>query len=183
MNNMNELKRNAEGYYDPTAYEALKGVVESMEIKRGDIFFIENRKNIIEYSSVIQDDYRPAIIVSNDTGNHFSNVVEVVYLTSQEKKALPTHCSVLCRVPSTALCEQVCTVSKDRIGDFIRTCTSKEMKKVDECLMVSLGLSGEQIQTPSASAAAVENEYKVQLMTERDLYKKLYEQMLEKMIG
>lgn len=178
---MNELKRNASGYYDPTAYKALKGVIESMEIKRGDIFFIENRKYIPDFSSVIQDEHRPAIIVSNDAGNKFSNVVEVVYLTSQEKKALPTHCDVLCRVPSTALCEQVCTVSKERIGDFIRTCTDKEMKAVNDCIKVSLGLADPQIQIQAAPA--VPQESTVQLMTERDLYKKLYEQMLEKMIG
>lgn len=177
---MNELKRNASGYYDPTAYKALKGVIENMEVKRGDIFFIENRKYIEDYSVIRQDISRPAIIVSNDTGNHFSNIVEVVYLTSQDKKPLPTHCDVLCRVPSIALCEQVHTVSKDRIGDFIRTCTDREMQAVDECIKVSLGLTDSEVQTP---AAPVANTDTVQLMTERDMYKKLYEQLLEKVIG
>lgn len=177
---MNELKRNASGYYDPTAYKALKGVIENMEVKRGDIFFIENRKFIDEYSVIRNDASRPAIIVSNDTGNHFSNIVEVVYLTTQDKKPLPTHCDVMCRVPSTALCEQIHTVGKDRIGDFIRTCTDREMKAVDECLMVSLGLSDSEVQTPTTPVAI---ESTVELKTERDLYKRLYEQMLEKVMG
>lgn len=177
---MNELKRNASGYYDPTAYKALKGVIENMEIKRGDIFFIENRKYIEDYSVIRNDASRPAIIVSNDTGNKFSNVVEVVYLTTQDKKPLPTHCDVMCRIPSTALCEQVQTVSKERIGDFIRTCTDKEMQAVNECIKVSLGLSDSEIQAPAAPVASADT---VQLTVERDLYKRLYEQMLEKMIG
>lgn len=176
---MNELKRNASGYYDPTAYEALKGVMKEMEVKRGDIFYIEN-KYATEYPSGIQNEHRPAIIVSNDTGNKFSNVVEVVFLTSQDKKPLPTHCTVLCRVPSIALCEQINTIHKDRIGDFVRTCTDKEMQAVDECIKASLGLSDQQILTP---AAPVANEDMIRLSAERDTYKRLYEQVLEKLMG
>lgn len=151
-----------------------------MEIKRGDIFYIEDGMYKMGYSSVIQNDGRPAIIVSNDTGNKFSNVVEIVYLTSQQKKPLPTHCNVLCKVQSVALCEQIQTVSKDSLGDFVRTCTDREMKAVDECIKVSLGLSDSPVHTP---AAPVANTDTVQLMTERDLYKRLYEQMLEKVMG
>ena len=85
---------------------------------------------------------RPALVVSNDTGNHFSNNVSVVFLTTKEKADLPTHCKVLCREMSTALCEGVVTVSKTRLGEFIRTATADEMKEVDNCLMVALGLEG-----------------------------------------
>lgn len=177
---MNELKRNASGYYDPTAYEALKGVMKTMEIKRGDIFYIEYGKYQADFPSMGREQSRPAIIVSYDTGNLFSSAVEVVYLTSQEKKPLPTHCTVLCRTPSTALCEQITTVTKDRLGDFIRTCTDREMKAVDECIKVSLGLSDSPVHTP---AAPVANTDTVQLTVERDLYKRLYEQMIEKVIG
>lgn len=177
---MNELKRNASGYYDPTAYEALKGVMKTMEIKRGDIFFVEYGKYQFDFPVMGREQSRPAIIVSNDKGNMFSSSVEIVYLTTQEKKPLPTHCNVLCRTPSTALCEQVYTVPKDRLGDFIRTCTDREMKAIDECLKVSLGLSDEPQHTP---AAPVANTDTAQLTVERDLYKRLYEQMLEKMIG
>ena len=179
---MDDLKRNASGYYDPTAYKALKGVMNEMEVKRGDIFYIENRRTT-DYPSGIQNENRPAIIVSNDTGNKFSNVVEVVYLTSQDKKPLPTHCDVLCRVPSTALCEQITTIHKDRIGDFVRTCTDKEMLAVEECIKVSLGLSDPQILTPAAPVAAAASEDLIHLSAERDTYKRLYEQLLDKITG
>lgn len=179
---MDDLKRNASGYYDPTAYKALKGVMNEMEVKRGDIFFIENNYRT-DYPSGIQNEHRPAIIVSNDTGNKFSNVVEVVFLTSQDKKPLPTHCTVLCRVPSTALCEQITTIHKDRIGDFIRTCTDKEMKAVNECIRISLGLSDLETLTPAAPVAAVASEDMIRLSAERDTYKRLYEQLLDKITG
>ena len=137
---MNDLRKNAEGYNDPTAYNAMKNYIGgvSMDIKRGDIFYVsKGRSN--SYGSE-QEAERPAVIVSNDTGNYYAPVVEIVYLTTQEKKPMPTHVDVMCRVPSTALCEQIQTIYKDRLGDYIRSCTDEEMQAIDKALMVSLGL-------------------------------------------
>lgn len=80
------------------------------------------------------------MIVSNNLANKYSPNVEVVLLTSQTKKPLPTHVEVLARVPSIALCENIQTVSKERLGDFIRTCTAAEMKGIDTALLCSLGI-------------------------------------------
>ena len=124
-----------------------------MEYLRGDIFFV--RKAIAEGSE--QDAGRPAVIVSNNIGNEHANIVEVVYLTTQEKKPLPTHCDVMCKVPSIALCEQVCTVSKDRLVELIRTCTDAEMHEIDKALTVSLGLTGFVSETEHDLAVKVHN--------------------------
>lgn len=104
---------------------------------KGEIYYIYPRESI----GCEQHGGRPGIIVSNDMGNEFSKVVEVVYLTTREKKPLPTHVeinSAKCR--STALCEQIETVSKERIGNYVNTVTQNEMKKLEEALMVSLGV-------------------------------------------
>ena len=108
-----------------------------MEYLRGDIFYVHKSTPV---TGSEQDAGRPAIIVSNDIGNKHSSNVEVVFLTTQEKNPLPTHVNIICKVPSVALCEQVFTVSKDRLGDLIRTCTAGEMKEIDNALMISLGL-------------------------------------------
>lgn len=81
------------------------------------------------------------MIVSNNKANEHSPVVEVVYLTTQDKKPLPTHVEVLCKVPSTALCEQVHSIYVDRLDDWIKTCTDEEMEAIDRALMISLGLN------------------------------------------
>lgn len=109
-----------------------------MQIKRGDIFYIDGH-TITEGS--VQSGSRPAIIVSNNKGNHFSDIVEIVFLTTKKKHPLPTHVDVKAYAMSTALCEQVCTIPKHRIGTFIRCCTEKEMKAIDDALKISLGLS------------------------------------------
>lgn len=137
---MNEMKTNGSGYYDPTAYKAMKNFTSggNMGVYRGDIFFV---RNFVRVSGSEQTANRPAIVVSNDIGNHHSDMCQVVYLTTKEKKPLPTHVKVICQTPSTALCEQVCSVSQDRLTEYIRTCTDEEMEAIDRALMVSLGLS------------------------------------------
>ena len=108
-----------------------------MEIRRGDVFYIENRNAI----GSEQDKTRPALVVSNDIGNEHAPVVMVVWLTTQEKAPLPTHCKVRAKTESTALCENINTVSKDRVLEYIRTATEKEMEDVDRCISVALGLT------------------------------------------
>ncbi len=108
-----------------------------MNIRRGDIFFIKNNKPV---TGCEMGGSRPAIIVSNDHANTFSENVTVVWLTSQQKKPLPTHCMVKVQTLSTALCESINTISKDRIGGYMRSLTEKEMEEVDRCLSIAHGL-------------------------------------------
>ena len=108
-----------------------------MEVYRGDIFYVEDNYRT---DGSEQRPGRPALVVSNNKGNHHSDIVSIVWLTTAEKKDLPTHCKILCKTLSTAICEQVVTISQSRLGEYIRTATEKEMKAIDSCLMVSLGL-------------------------------------------
>lgn len=113
--------------------------MNNIEVRRGDIFEVLAGGRFNGGTTI--SGFRPAVIVSNNTGNHFSNCVEIVYLTSQDKKPLPTHARIMCRVPSTALCEQVATVGKEKLGAYIRTCNDAEMRAIDAALLVSLGLT------------------------------------------
>lgn len=88
-----------------------------------------------------QDTGRPAVIVSNNDINESQNMVEVAYLVEKPNESLPTHAKVKCHLPSTALCEQVVSVSKDRIDGFIRTCTDEEIEKINKGLSISLGIT------------------------------------------
>lgn len=111
-------------------------------IKRGQIYFIKsNRKE----QGAEQYANRPAVIVSNNKNNVNSTVYEVVYMTTQPKKDLPTHFiinSALSR--STVLCEQICSIYEERIGEWIGELTPDEIKMLDQCLAISIGLKQEQ---------------------------------------
>ena len=108
-----------------------------MEIKRGYIWYVSKDN----YTGCEQAAGRPAIIVSNEKNNTCSETVEVVYLTTKPKKDLPTH--VLIRSSereSTALCEQITTVSVDRLLGCKGHLTPAEMTNVEVAMLISLEL-------------------------------------------
>lgn len=109
------------------------------EVRRGDIFYIANSKCYATNPSV--EAGRPGIVVSCDELNEHSPSVEVVYLTTKDKKPMATHVPILCKINSTALCETIYTVSKDRLGDYVRTCSDKEMAEIDKGMLHSLGIA------------------------------------------
>lgn len=85
---------------------------------------------------------RPAVIVSNNENNAHSGVVEICYLTLQEKTPLPTHIFIdrgPC-INSTVLCEQITSVSTDRIGDYMCRIPEHLEEALDKALMASLSL-------------------------------------------
>ena len=109
------------------------------KISRGEVFYITSH-----YDSVgsEQKSGRPAVVVSNDMCNEYSPVIEICYMTLQVKKPMPTHVFVdrgQC-INSTVLCEQVTSVSRDRIGEYMCTLPDDIMDAVDKAIVVSLGL-------------------------------------------
>lgn len=111
------------------------------EIRRGEIFYIARGG-----ASCGSEQYadRPAVVVSNDENNKHSGIIEVAYLTTQPKTELPTHVTIRStgRV-STVLCEQVTSVSVERVNNYIGQVSEQEMKNIDIALMISLQLDGD----------------------------------------
>lgn len=111
------------------------------DIRRGEIFYIARGG-----ASCGSEQYadRPAVVVSNDENNKHSGIIEVAYLTTQPKTELPTHVTIRStgRV-STVLCEQVTSVSVERVNNYIGQVSEQEMKKIDIALMISLQLDGD----------------------------------------
>lgn len=110
------------------------------DLHRGEIYYIS--RGGASYGHEQQAD-RPAVIVSNEKNNENSGAVEVVYLTTQPKTDLPTHTVIRStgRV-STVLCEQIVSVSVDRIAGYIGQVSEQEQKNIDIALMISLQLDG-----------------------------------------
>ncbi|MBQ5591227.1 MAG: type II toxin-antitoxin system PemK/MazF family toxin [Clostridia bacterium] len=100
-------------------------------IRRGDVYYVKteyyvNGKKVTKY--------RPAVVISNDFNNVFSNYITIVYLTSKTKKPMPTHVNIMCKKPSVAMCEHIATISKEQIGYFIKTCERREIKQIEQAL-------------------------------------------------
>jgi len=171
-------------------------------MKRGEIYYIE-RSSYGETGSE-QRSGRPAVIVSNDKCNEYSEVLEVVFLTTQPKHDLPTHIDIRSSSkPSVALCEQINSVAIQRFGEYIGTCSEYEMMLIDAALAISLGLDSENKRdtkpekksTPAPAPAPVINvnnvsedskkkdEEIVRLTAERDTFKELYDRLFERMLA
>ncbi len=92
---------------------------------------------------------RPALVVSDDAFNHgLAGLVMMVPLTSKVKKAknIPAHIPVAppeggLKTPSVILCDQLRTLSKDRLGKTPwGTVSAATLGEVDKALRVLLGL-------------------------------------------
>lgn len=109
------------------------------DVRRGEIYYISLDSKTTGSEQLAG---RPAVIVSCNVNNIHSSVVELVYLTKQEKTPLTTHVFIqkgAC-AKSTILCEQIHSVSKLRIGDYVTTLNDEEMEEVDQALLISLAL-------------------------------------------
>lgn len=106
------------------------------EIHRGDIFYFDKSYTV----GVEQQGGRPGIIVSNDACNSTSEFLLVCYLTTQPKTDLPTHVPIMCEQQSICLCEQVHTLSKEKMQKYYCSATPEEMKEVDKALSIGLGI-------------------------------------------
>ena len=159
-------------------------------MKRGEIYYIEKA---VQTGSE-QSAGRPAVIVSNDRCNLFSEVVEIVYLTTAPKVDLPTHVTIRSsRKPSTALCEQVTSIATARIGGYIGVCTSAEMDAIDQALAISLdipewGPAPEPKQKPAESNTALKLELEdckrklASTIIERDTWERMYNTLIDKVL-
>lgn len=113
-----------------------------MQIKRGDIFYAD-------LSPVVgseQGGTRPVLIIQNDVGNRHSPTVICAAITSKMNKAkLPTHVEISSKEygivkDSVILLEQIKTIDKQRLRDYVCRADQKLMDKVDEALHISLML-------------------------------------------
>lgn len=114
--------------------------MEEREIRRGDIYYAD-------LSPVVgseQGGVRPVLVIQNNTGNAYSPTVIVAAVTSQPKTKLPTHVILRDRKGleknSVVLLEQVRTIDKSRLREYVGILDKQQMLKVDKALRTSTGV-------------------------------------------
>ena len=84
------------------------------------------------------------MILQNNTGNKHSPTTIVAAITGRKTKAaLPTHVAIMAnglKTESTVLLEQIRTIDKARLGEYIGRLDSKTLAAVDRAIVVSLGI-------------------------------------------
>ena len=110
-----------------------------MMIRRGDIFYAD-------LSPVVgseQGGVRPVLVIQNNVGNRHSPTA----ITSKMNKAkLPTHIEISTRdykivKNSVILLEQIRTIDKQRLKEYVCHIDSAMMQKVDKAIRISLEIA------------------------------------------
>lgn len=115
-------------------------------IKRGDIYYADLNPVI----GSEQGGKRPVLIISNDIGNKHSPTVIIAPITSRThtKAKLPTHTDVKefekLDKDSIVLLEQIRTIDKQRLKQYVGMMPNSVMARVDKALAISVSLRGGQ---------------------------------------
>lgn len=113
-----------------------------MDIRRGDVIMATLPPGV----GSKQGGQRPAVVVQNNTGNHFSPTTIIVPGTSARKKPLPTHvcldansrCGI--KLDTTFMGEQVTVIDKSQIVGRLGRLSDAELARVTVALQVSMEL-------------------------------------------
>lgn len=138
--------------YDDTAYFEPDGTLLKAPnplyntVKRGEVYLCDFGFPL----GCEQGGKRPAIIVQNDIGNHYSSTTIVVPCTTALKHYQPTHISTEqadtkfyysnLQENNTVLAEQITTIDKSRLLQFFGEMSDEFMDKLQDSIDISLGL-------------------------------------------
>lgn len=112
-----------------------------MQYRRGDVFYADLGFGV----GSEQIGKRPVLIIQNNIGNKHSTTVIIAPITSKMcKTKIPTHYYVknnkFLPANSMVLLEQVRTIDKKRLLEFLGHINKEEMNIVNEKISISLGL-------------------------------------------
>ena len=88
---------------------------------------------------------RPALVISNDINNQYSDTVTVIPMTEKSEKIYPFEVAITSKTAglakdSKAKCQQIRTIDKIRLVKLFGNISSAELKQSEHALMVHLGI-------------------------------------------
>ena len=111
------------------------------DIQRGDVFYAD----LSPVWGSEQGAFRPVVVIQNNVGNKESPTVIVAAITLQHKNHLPTHVRLrnvgFLRDGSTVLLEQLRTVDKTRLSEYLGRLSVRWLHIIDGALAISVGLA------------------------------------------
>lgn len=106
-------------------------------IKRGEVWWVSFDPSV---GGEIRKT-RPAVVVSNNAANAALNRIVVIPLTSRTEKVYPGEALVETGSrPSKAKADQITTASKQRLRERIATLSPRDLKAVEDAILLHLGI-------------------------------------------
>ena len=110
-----------------------------MQIRKGDVYYAD----LTPVVGSEQGGVRPVLIIQNNIGNRHSPTIT----RSRSKHHLPTHVSLSAvyglRQGSMVMLEQVRTIDRSRLREYIGRLNPSQLQFVDQALAVSFGMEQE----------------------------------------
>ncbi len=116
---------------------------ENWVYRRGDVYYAD----LTQYLGSEQGGVRPVVVIQNNTGNFHAPTLIVATVTSRADKKLeqPTHYLIrknpAFTKPSVVQLEQLFTIDKQRVLQYLGKLTQKELYFVDKALTISLSMA------------------------------------------
>ena len=116
---------------------------EDWVYRRGDIYYVDLNPVI----GSEQGGSRPVVVIQNNSGNRHAPTLIVAMITSKTSKngQLPTHYLLkenpALDEPSVVLLEQLRTIDKRRVREYLGRTSKREMLAIDKALIKSLSLN------------------------------------------
>lgn len=109
--------------------------------RRGDIYLA----NLNPFTGSEQGGTRPVLVLQNNDGNIYCPTLIIAPITTKLKKQnLPTHCCFETvrglSEPSMVSLEQIKTIDKSRIKQYLGKLTKEQMAEVEDACKTSLGM-------------------------------------------
>ena len=110
-------------------------------ISRGDVYWVDLSKISSVYDKHTQLGTRPCIVISNNTNNDYSNMIQIVPCTTKEDY-LPQHTYVylMHNVKSWVLPEQILSIEKKYLGEKCFYLSRKQFLQVEKAVQIQLGM-------------------------------------------
>ena len=110
-----------------------------IKYKRGQIWWYKLNNS---FDGSVMGKTRPVILISNDLANQHSTCLLGVPVTTSEKKDMPTHTTFeINGTLSTSLAENLMSINTDKLTDYIGTLDDELLNKVENNILVALGLN------------------------------------------
>lgn len=124
-----------------TNLKSLLPQTDDRTIRRGEIYYAD-LEDVAYCCQYVKQKTRPVLIIQNDVGNTMSNTVIVALISHQYSKPYPFQLRTKVGGDlSTIQFNQVMTLDKFRILNYIDTLSQCQMEQAEKALMCSLDLS------------------------------------------
>lgn len=163
-----DIMRNASGYYDETAYKAIREVM-SMESKVGEIWTM----------ALNQKDQERQFLVLADHGNFVTGLP--LYDIEREEHDI----SVLSKIRMYTNSAMISYSFADRLIEFVKRISDDELNSILRNIAESLGINSTHVfmaPTATVKMEPVDNTEIVRLETQLNLYKELYNDLLDSVV-